>query len=368
MKDSFEEFINVNTRTALSLSQYLDNFLKRDMKSLREEEIEIKIDQVITIFRYITDKDIFENYYKIHVSKRLLNAKSLSDDVEKLILRKLKSECGYQFTAKIEGMFTDINLSAETMDDFSKVEQLPGMELDVKVLTAGFWPSDVSAHAPLPWYLRAHADFFMEFYLSRHTGRKLAWKTGLGTADIRAFMGPNRVKHEFIMSTYQMYVIMLFNTYGTLTVLDISDELQIPARDLDRHILGLVATKILTKNTRGKEINDQSILTLNADYSSKLYRQTIPIIQKKEKEQEKEIAVPQMVEEDRKHLMEAVIVRIMKSRRKVEHNTLMAEVSKQLAQRFIPDASSIKRRIENLIEREYMDRDPENAKFYHYLA
>jgi hypothetical protein len=44
MKGSFEEFININTRTALSLSQYLDKFLKHDMKSLRDEEIETKVD------------------------------------------------------------------------------------------------------------------------------------------------------------------------------------------------------------------------------------------------------------------------------------------------------------------------------------
>ena len=67
------------------------------------------------------EKDAFEEYYKRHLARRLLNQKSASDDSEKMMIRwkkqswrhgfqslvfsKLKSECGCQFTSKLEGMF-----------------------------------------------------------------------------------------------------------------------------------------------------------------------------------------------------------------------------------------------------------------------
>jgi hypothetical protein len=56
-------------------------------------------------------------------------------------------------------------------------------------------------------------------------------------------------------------------------------------------------------------------------------------------------AIPAAVEEDRRHLVEATIVRIMKSRRTLPHNDLIAEVTKQLANRFSAQPAFIKRRV-----------------------
>ncbi|OBS75846.1 hypothetical protein A6R68_17702, partial [Neotoma lepida] len=70
----------------------------------------------------------------------------------------------------------------------------------------------------------------------------------------------------------------------------------------------------------------------------------------------------QKVDDDRKHEIEAAIVRIMKSRKKMQHNVLVAEVTQQLKARFLPSPVVIKKRIEGLIEREYLARTPEDRK------
>lgn len=76
------------------------------------------------LFRYLEEKDVFERYYKQHLAKRLLLNKSASDDAEKNMITRLKTECGCQFTCKLEGMFKDITLSNTTADDFrSHVQQ-----------------------------------------------------------------------------------------------------------------------------------------------------------------------------------------------------------------------------------------------------
>ena len=74
------------------------------------------------------------------------------------------------------------------------------------------------------------------------------------------------------------------------------------------------------------------------------------------------------VEDDRKHMIEAVIVKIMKSRKRLNHNDLIAEATKLLINKFQPDPIIIKKRIEGLIEREYLERDKDDRKFYKYLA
>ena len=63
-KEAFEEFINLNNRTAVGLASYCDEFFRKEIKILNEPEIERRLDKILTIFRYIQDKDMFETYYK----------------------------------------------------------------------------------------------------------------------------------------------------------------------------------------------------------------------------------------------------------------------------------------------------------------
>jgi len=58
----------------------------------------------------------------------------------------------------------------------------------------------------------------------------------------------------------------------------------------------------------------------------------------------------------------------MKSRRVLEHNNVIAEVTKQLQARFLPNPVVIKKRIESLIERDFLERDEVDRKLYRYLA
>jgi len=65
---------------------------------------------------------------------------------------------------------------------------------------------------------------------------------------------------------------------------------------------------------------------------------------------------------------DAAIVRIMKSRKALVHTSLIMEVVQQLQKMFQPDMKVIKRSIEGLIEREYLERDASNQQMYKYMA
>lgn len=52
----------------------------------------------------------------------------------------------------------------------------------------------------------------------------------------------------------------------------------------------------------------------------------------------------------------------------LQHNLLVSDVTSQLKSRFLPSPVFIKKRIEGLIEREYLARTPEDRKVYIYLA
>lgn len=73
------------------------------------------------IFRFINGKDVFEAFYKKDLAKRLLMGKYASIDAEKAMISRLKTECGAQFTSKLEAMFKDMELSKELTAEFKQV-------------------------------------------------------------------------------------------------------------------------------------------------------------------------------------------------------------------------------------------------------
>lgn len=74
------------------------------------------------------------------------------------------------------------------------------------------------------------------------------------------------------------------------------------------------------------------------------------------------------LEQDRNQVIDASIVRLMKSRKRLDHNSIVAEVTQQLASRFNPAPAAIKKRIETLLERDYLSRDEDDRRIYFYVA
>jgi len=69
---------------------------------------------------------------------------------------------------------------------------------------------------------------------------------------------------------------------------------------------------------------------------------------------------------DRQYQIDAAIVRIMKTRKTLSHSLLVSELYSQL--KFPVKAVDLKKRIESLIDREYLEREEKNSQMYHYLA
>ena len=75
-----------------------------------------------------------------------------------------------------------------------------------------------------------------------------------------------------------------------------------------------------------------------------------------------------LVETERILLVDSAIVRILKARKTIQFPDLIAECSRQLSTRFLVDVQILKQRLENLIEREYIVRDDQDGKLFHYIS
>ena len=390
LKEAFETLLNVqgDTRPADFLVAYLDDLFRSGFGGASDAIVEEMLAQVVILFRLLANKDEFEERYKAALQRRLLGGKIANDDFERLMISKLKHECGFQFTSKLEGMFHDWRLSAALMEKYSVARRARAtatptadVSVDVTVLTKTNWPSARFPTCVLPAELSAAVADFRDFYLAQHTGRRLEWYTEKGTADVGFNVAPGR-RYEVTVSTYQMAVLVLFNeplaAAQGLPFARIVEATGVAREELLRHVLSLANPKfrILNKSSKGRELNDDDVLTVNSDFTSKLMRVKVPLISASSAAasglngastgggDDISADVAAQIESQRKSMIEAAIVRILKARKSIDHQNLVSVVVRQLSFRFRPQPVDIKKRVEELIERDYIERDASDRQLY----
>ncbi|CCD52506.1 hypothetical protein BofuT4_P077990.1 [Botrytis cinerea T4] len=173
---------------------------------------------------------------------------------------------------------------------------------------------------------------------------------------------------------------MLFNDLpdgATLSYEEIQERLNISDKELPRALMQLSGPPksrvLLKKPGKPNELPTiGDVFTFNSSFVSKSHKIKVQAMggqtSKVEGAEERRLT-EERNDEHRGNVMDTVIVRIMKARKEFPHQQLVTEVISQLAQRFQPNINMMKRRIESLIEREYLERI-EDAKVptYKYLA
>jgi cullin 3 len=375
----YEKLITTNKKIVMELNSYLDFEFREGFRGLKDEEMEAILDDVMNVFKHIRDRDIFEKGYTFFLSKRLLQIKNLSHETEKVFLGKLRTECGSQFTGKMEVMFNDINLSKDIWSEFQTYYKVQSQKqqfgqnfpecFDVKVLTMGNWPSVNQNVYNLHEDVQGWANTFGDYYGSVHKGRRLIWVLSLGNAELRSTIGGK--KKEFLVSSIQMMVLLMFNSKNSFALEEIQTRTQVPFEELEPHLLGLVAVKLLKKEGEDKDIKESDVLSINEKFTHKEYRVRVPA-SKKKKEADSAgdmQSILKKTENERKLRIEACIVRIMKARRKLKNTELFEEVMKMSnIYQFKPEIKIIKEAIEGLIEKEYLQRDATDRNVYHYIS
>ncbi|CAH0049787.1 unnamed protein product [Clonostachys solani] len=397
---SFSDFINMFSRSSEYVSLFIDDNLKRGIRGKTEAEVDAVLEKAIILIRYLQDRDMFQTYYQRHLARRLLHGKSESHDVEKQIISRMKQEMGQQFTTKFEGMFRDLVTSAELTSGYRDRMSLAGktVDLNMSVLTTNCWPPEVMGRqvqigegsrvtCTYPKEIERLQASFEQFYLSNRNGRKLTWIGTTGSADIKctfpAIPGKQGTlsrerRYEINVPTFGMVIMLLFNDIPDdewLTFEEIQAKTNISTQDLMRTLTAIAVapkSRVLLKDPPTKSIKPGDKFSFNAAFQSRTVRIKAPIINavsKVEDSQERK-ATEEKNNQDRAHVIDAAIVRIMKSRKELAHSQLVTEVISQLVGRFKPEVSLIKKRIEDLIVREYLERpeEEESPNTYRYVA
>lgn len=364
------EFVNRNAATGASstkspelIAKHADMLLRKNNKMAEEDDLEGALNRVMILFKYLEDKDVFQTFYTTKLSKRLIHGVSASDESEASMISKLKEACGFEYTNKLQRMFTDMSLSKDLTDSFKERMSQSHDDMDITfsimVLGTNFWPLNPPSHDfVIPQEIIPTYDRFSKYYQSKHSGRKLTWLWNYSKNELRT----NYLNQKYILmtSSYQMAVLLQYNRHDTLSLDELVSATAI-SKDLLTQVLALLVKAKLLVN------EEQDQYDLNPGFKSKKIRVNLNLPIKAEVKAESS-DVLKAVDEDRKYVIQATIVRIMKARKTMKNQALIQEVISQISQRFAPKIPDIKKAIETLLEKEYIERVEGSKDTFAYVA
>ncbi|CDJ36464.1 cullin family protein, putative [Eimeria mitis] len=386
---SFESFVNAQSLQppfAQLLASFCDRILRKaGGERMGDEEIEECLMKVVEIFNYVTDKDLFAEQYRTQLGRRLLHETSASIELERLLIAKLRLKCGAHFTAKVEGMVNDLQVAAGLMRAFQQQQQEEQLKKqadqrdqrlddsaarlkDASVPAASVETVMIAPDLRLPPELAQCVGIFEQFYASQTQHRKLTWVNSLGTALVAAQL---QKRQDLICNTMQATLLLRFNRKQddsnsgssgccagdpALSVQQLVEDLRLDELTVKKLLgsLMLGRFKILKKG-------ENDMFHVNESFSCLHRKIKLPT------PVQEETQCRARVEEDRSITVDAAIVRIMKTRKSLSHQQLVGEVMAQL-HFFQPPPKLLKERIQDLIAREFLERDKDKPTQYNYVA
>ena len=279
--------------------------------------------------------------------------------------------------------------------------------------TLASWPSTGldELSVLLPREVSPTVDQFNKFYASSYPGRRLRWIYARGDMEVKVSVG-TQSSYIVSASTLQGIVMAAFDDEsGPISIQTLAKRTGLTDRDVLRSVLSSLCLPLAPKEPRSR-----LLLRCNASDSSSIYDlnnfpwtgldSTDPS-QSQSQSQSGSTCTPQQPEEfrgnpefasrsrrlaakpalflfdnpsdsikesllrNRIFQLEASIVRVMKSRKTLLHSELVFLVEQELASQFAPSAADIKKRVESLIDRDYLERtiniDPNNSSLV-YIA
>ena len=339
------------------LAVWVDGVLRK-----RSDDTNKVLDGVSLLFQNLRDRDAFIEHNRKFMAGRLLKNKTVLD-YEQYLISKMKSLVGHNAVSALEGMLFDV----------SNGPILDRAQYDLLVLTAGRWPT---------WQTLVIKENTLQPMWEQLTlcaapllpKKKLMPVWGEGNVDV-LFNSAGGTVYTLKMAPIQAAVLLLFNDHETLSVADI-----VELTGLDKQILLRVLHPFTLIDKTGKKMpilvkaKDGSVggkttlgvdehLVVSATYTSQKKRIEIPMASL-------EIAPKEEYIDNRGYSIDAVLVRILKTRKELNYNELVGIALEHLVKMglFTPEPKDIKTRIENLIDREYFERCETDRTLLKYLA
>ena len=367
------------------LANYADFCMRNGFKGKSEEEIEGTLNDIISIFKNINSKLVFQSETEKKMSDRLIKGLSINMNAEKMLISKLKQENGVTYVSKMNEMISDLEKNKAEYEGYklSKSHGTPGgIKFNIQVISQSAWDINKSnmEKIEVPLFLQNCIDDFQSFYLGRHQQTKLIWCLSLSRIEIQYLYLQN--KNISTSTLPQFLALYHLEQKGNLKLETIATLLGCNVKKVIYDIRGL----IFNPSFNPKGTTDKGVILSNIDEKTKEFKpsteisinrkfsvnrqkfNTLPLPQKKTADEIKasEMEEAQIIKKYQDNILQATVTRIMKSRigQETSHVWLVGEASKQV-DLFKAQPQQIKENIEKLIEKNIIKR---KGASYEYIA
>lgn len=330
-------FVNKNRGVMMLLVKHMDKQIRKGIDDLKALEM----------FCYVNDKDEFLNTYKSLFAKRLIGEDTPDLELERHYIVWLENKMTRSYVLPL---FTMINEYVMNKENNLKWNCNPGIQ--VMIVCYSQWGI---SRDPVVYRLPHDVGQEMSQYLDHFRKNKtFTFIHHLGTVHLRGIFPCGRV-YEFVMSPVQaLYLLRMTDEWQDVESLEtvISDK-----RDVNcGAILGSLGCLVEKDQAKGYR--------LKSSWQSKkrVHRlSSIELVRSDEETTKRETSF------DRCHVIDAAIIRILKSKKKMYFKDLLVDMQKYI-KTFQPEIADIKTRVSRLIDNDFVARDEHDNNLILYVS
>lgn len=347
---------NKPSYVADAFSRYIDSVLRA--KEEEETVIISRIDEFIQIFRFLDAKDMFENFYINRLALRVIFNESKSKNCERYLVTKLESECGTTFVTKAEEMFNDIEQSGLISQELCGLGWNK-LEYSVMLLNSAVWPLPQAVNAIMPREVMDYNVKAMELFLknTKNKGKVANWHVPYSTATINLTLPKSSIRYQITADGLQALILLHFNKKRSATLNELFKSTQVDKETILRHLHPLIKIQLI--------LHENEEFTLNLNFSSNL--KEISLIHHYFEDKHSIIESSDVyikTWEDRKHVIDAYLMNIMKKHKKLYEHELFKKMEESLP--FEYDEAKVIKRLATLKERDFLIQDKDEPTLLQY--
>ena len=347
-------------------NNYIDNVLRFDAGKKPLNEIKNIINEYMILFKYIGNKDLFENCFIKKLCVRCLFDLNKSEEAQNYLIEQLKKECGPYFVSKSQEMISDVKASQEmsqSFNDLQKKEKENNNDINIPinyfVLSNYTWPIDKLISGEIQNFdINKKEKKFFEFYRKKNSGKSLFWHLPYCFGEIEMKTKDDLSPIKIIGNGVHIAILKCF----TKSILSLSLKDIIKKTKIEKEIIQKNIKKLVNKNILKYEDNTYVInlfLNKNEDINEIL----LIDYDEQEEENNNEENEDKGVEE-RKWVIEAYIMKILKQKKAMKKKELIATVNEKMP--FEEKEEIINKRIEQLINNRYLSKDNDDPSLIKY--
>lgn len=366
-KESLTKGINQKPNFICDIfSNYIDNILRYDAEKKPLNEIKNIINEYMILFKYIGNKDLFETCFIKKLCVRCLFNLNKSEEAQNYLIEQLKKECGPYFVSKSQEMISDVKASQEMSQAFNnshkknnKDENDIDIPINYFVLSNYTWPIDKLVSGEINNFNIGKTEKkFFDFYHKKNSGKSLFWHLPYCFGEVEMELKDSLSPIKIMGNGVHIAILKCFTKKEiSLSLKDIIKKTKIEKDVVQKHIKKLVNKNILKYENNIYVVN----FFVNKDENS----DKIMLIDYDEQEEEKgQEETEEKNLEERKFVIDAYIMKILKQKKVMKKNELINTVNEKMP--FDEKEDVINKRLEQLINNRYISKDEEDPSIIKY--